>query len=157
MMEPLLSNLDNDANEEKPDEKNESFRSFFLLSSGPPQLVGLSMMYAMAMGSVVGVVPSVMTDQYAILNHGLDNGMSCATYSMEEKPQACLDGSSDAQTSAAIDSFVSNVLAFLTSSVVGSISDEMGRRSKFLVSLINYYYCFFKSFFFLLYTLFIFF
>jgi len=126
-MESLLSNQDNDTNQ-KPDEKHESFRSFFLLSSGPPQLVGLSMMYAVAMGSVVGVVPSVMTDQYAKINHGLDYEMSCADFSMEDKPQACLDGSSDAQTSAAIDSLVSNILAFLTSSVVGSISDEIGRR-----------------------------
>jgi hypothetical protein len=41
-----------------------------------------------------------------------------------------LAGSGDAQNVAAWENFVSNSLTFITSSVIGSISDERGRRGK---------------------------
>ena len=114
--------------------KATSFLHFFIASAGPKQMVFLSMLYALALGSTVGVVPAVMTDQYAKIYHNFnsfgneDNFNSCADYAKGDKPQACLDGSSDAQTFAASASFVSNMLTFFTSSLIGSISDDYGRR-----------------------------
>mmetsp|Transcript_11497 Transcript_11497/g.17256 ORF Transcript_11497/g.17256 Transcript_11497/m.17256 type:complete len:577 (-) Transcript_11497:230-1960(-) len=104
------------------------FLKFFLSSVGPPQIVFLCMLWALALGSTIGVVPSVLTDQYAKIYHNFDSGDSCSNYAKEDKPHACLDGSSDAQTAAASASFVSNTFTFITSSLIGSISDEHGRR-----------------------------
>ena len=105
------------------------FLNFFLSSEGPPQIVFLCMLWALALGSTIGVVPSVLTDQYAKIYHNFDSGDSCANYAKEYKPPACLDGSSDAQTAAASASFVANTFAFITSCLIGSISDEHGRRN----------------------------
>jgi len=105
------------------------FLKFFLSSEGPPQIVFLCMLWALALGSTIGVVPSVLTDQYAKMYHNFDSGDSCANYAKEYKPPACLDGSSDAQTAAASASFVSNTFTFITSCLIGSISDEHGRRN----------------------------
>jgi MFS family permease len=105
------------------------FIHFFLASRGPPQIVFLCMLWSLAFGSTVGVVPSVLTDQYAKIYHGFPVDDSCANYDKDSKPSSCLDGSSDAQSAAAIASFVSNTFTFLTSSLVGSISDQYGRRN----------------------------
>lgn len=69
-----------------------------------------------------------MTDRYARLNHGYEGRQSCADYDMHDKPQACLDGSADAQSAVAMEQMISNILTFFTSSLVGSISDEYGRK-----------------------------
>lgn len=116
---------------EELDESNtqSSFCNFFVTSSGPPQIIFLCMIYALAIGCTIGVVPSVMIDQYAKIYHNFDHGDSCAYYDKLNKPQACFDGSSDAQTAAVSSSFVSNTLTFLTSSLIGAISDEYGRRN----------------------------
>jgi len=109
-------------------ESTTDFLKFFVSSAGPPQIVFLCMLWALALGSTIGVVPSVMTDQYAKIYHNFDAGDSCGNYGKDAKPQSCLDGSSDAQTAATSASFVSNIFTFLTSSLIGSISDEYGRR-----------------------------
>lgn len=105
------------------------FLHFFLRSKGPPQIVFLCMLWSLAFGSTVGVVPSVLTDQYAKIYHDFAFDDSCANYDKNSKPSSCLDGSSDAQSAAAMASFISNTFTFLTSSLVGSISDEYGRRN----------------------------
>ena len=98
---------------------------------GPSHLLVLCMAYALAIGATIGVVPSVMTDAYARLNHGYHETVSCASYPFQNKPTACIQGSNDAQTANTIASFTSNGLTFLTSSLIGSYSDEIGRRSKY--------------------------
>lgn len=113
---------------------NPSFCKFFANSRGPPEIVFLCLLYALALGCTIGVVPAVLTDQYAKNYHGFDRGDSCANYDKQNKPQACLDGSSDSQTAAVTSSFVSNTLTFLTSSFIGSISDEYGRRTFLIIS-----------------------
>jgi hypothetical protein len=75
-------------------------------------------------------VPAVMTDRYARLNHGYSDERDCADYAMGEKPQECLDGSADAQYAVAIESLISNGFTFLTSSLIGSLSDEYGRKGE---------------------------
>lgn len=143
--EPLLSNNyvndhQTDSNHEnnndprtrqhqQDENQHQSFLQFIFKSQGPPQLVILSLLFALALGATVGVVPAVLTDQYAKLYHGFDAYDHCSNYSSKDsKPQPCLDGSSDAQTAAAISSFVSNAFTFFTSSVIGTLSDQYGRR-----------------------------
>jgi hypothetical protein len=110
--------------------RRESFLVQFATSKGPRAIASLMLLLALGLGSTVGVVPAVVTDRYARLHHGYSGDMSCSDYSMTEKPQSCLDGSADAQQASALGSLVSNVLTFLTSSLMGSISDEHGRRGK---------------------------
>lgn len=108
----------------------ESFLVQFASKKGPRALVLLIVFLAMGLGSTIGVVPAVMTDRFARLNHGYTDEADCADYAMGMKPQACLDGSADAQNASALGNLVSNVLTFVTSSLMGSLSDEHGRRGK---------------------------
>jgi MFS family permease len=117
------------ARQQEEEDQHQSFLHFILRSQGPPQLVILSLLFALALGATVGVVPAVLTDQYAKLYYGFDLYDHCSNYSTKDsKPQPCLDGSSDAQTAAAISSFISNAFTFFTSSVIGTLSDQYGRR-----------------------------
>lgn len=142
--EPLISNLENLNHQNERNHNNnteqrrfisqreneqQSFLLFIFKSQGPPQLVILSLLFALALGATVGVVPAVLTDQYAKLYYGFDANDHCSNYTTKDsKPQPCLDGSSDAQTAAAISSFISNTNTFFTSSVIGTLSDQYGRR-----------------------------
>lgn len=106
----------------------ESFLMQFASKEGPRSVIFLIVFLAMGLGSTIGVVPAVMTDRYARLNHGYEGEMDCAEYEMALKPLACLAGSADAQNAHAYGNLVSNVLTFITSSLMGSLSDEHGRR-----------------------------
>ena len=108
--------------------RRKSFIVEFTEAKGPPQIIILIILLALGFGSTIGVVPSVMTDRYARLNHGYNLEQDCSEYAMGEKPQACLDGSADAQNSVALEQMVSNTLTFFTSSLIGSLSDEYGRK-----------------------------
>ena len=116
-----------------------SFIGYFCRSSGPPQVVFLCMILTLSLGSTVGVVPAVMSDRYARLNHdyqGEDCGSGEIASSGGDKPAECLLGSADAQNASALESFVSNGLTFVTASLVGTISDERGRRGVMLFGLL---------------------
>lgn len=113
--------------------RRESFLFTFATSDGPPQIVILMLLLALGFGSTIGVVPAVMSDRYARLNHGYTDDKDCSLFGMDDKPQACLAGSSDAQNAAAMSNLISNGLTFLTSSLMGSISDERGRRGEISV------------------------
>lgn len=126
--EKLLHNSNSDRSE------NTSFLRYFLTSSGPPQIITLCLLIALALGSTVGVVPAVVEDRYARLNHGY-TGEPCLQIKMGERPQECMLGNDDAQNSAAMTSFISNSLTFSTSSLMGSISDERGRRGIILLGI----------------------
>lgn len=73
-------------------------------------------------------VPAVMSDRYARLDHGYSDEKSCSDYEVGQKPQACLAGSADAQNAVAAEQFIANMLTLFTSSLVGSLSDEYGRK-----------------------------
>jgi len=116
--------------------RRESFLVQFVQSKGPPQIIILIMLLALGFGSTIGVVPAVMTDRYARLQHGYMDERDCADFeTLIEKPAECLQGSADAQNAAALSSLVSNVLTFITSSLMGSISDEHGRRGILILGL----------------------
>ena len=115
--------------------KRESFLVEFVKKPAPRQILILVLLLALGFGSTVGIVPAVMTDRYARLNHGYADPRSCADWSMKDKPHECLAGSGDAQNGAAYENLLSNMLTFITSSLVGSISDEKGRRGTFALLL----------------------
>ena len=80
-----------------------------------------------------------MSDRFARLNHGYAGDASCDEFAAAasgdedfQRPDECFLGSSDAQAAASVSNFVSNSLTFLTASMVGSLSDEYGRKGKFL-------------------------
>lgn len=128
--------------------RRESFVMQFFDTRGPPQIALLMFLIAMAVGSTIGVVPAVMTDRFARLNHGYPmDAPDCSTYTsiiagdvdtatssqqqQHIKPEACLLGSADAQTAVSTANLISNVLTFATSSLMGSLSDEYGRRGTY--------------------------
>ena len=76
-----------------------------------------------------------MSDRYARLYYGYEDEKECYAHSSNSKPQACYDGSADAQNAVAIEQLISNVLTFFTSSLVGSLSDEHGRRRILLLGV----------------------
>jgi len=116
-------------------ETERSFYEHLMESKGPGSIIFLCMTYALAAGSTIGVIPAVMTDQFARMNHSFDiEFQSCSDYNRFDQPQACIDGNSDAQTAAASASFISNTLTFLTSSLVGSITDQHGRRLALIIA-----------------------
>ena len=82
-------------------EGNTGFIRYFITSSGPPQIITLCLLLALALGSTVGVVPSLVEDRFARLNHGYE-GVPCLQLKMSERPQECLLGNDDAQNAAAL-------------------------------------------------------
>ncbi|KAL3804452.1 hypothetical protein ACHAW5_000405 [Stephanodiscus triporus] len=111
-----------------------AFLSHFFGSPGPPQITALCLSIALALGSTVGIVPAIVEDRYARLRHGY-SGEPCLDLAKDYRPYECSLGNDDAQNSAALASFVSNSLTFVTSSLMGSISDERGRRGIMLIGI----------------------
>jgi len=127
----LLGQVDDDSDEHTASQS--AFLLHFIKSSGPPHVITLCLIVALALGSTIGVVPAVVGDRYARLHHGY-TGKQCAELAKEDRPHECLMGNEDAQNSAAISGFISNTLTFTTSSLMGSISDEKGRRGDWIQS-----------------------
>jgi hypothetical protein len=118
--------------------RRESFLEAFTKSKGPPQIIILCVLIALGFGSTVGVVPAVMTDRYARLEHGYVDPRDCSVYTtIAEKPQPCLDGSADAQYGVSMEQMISNTCTFFTSSYVGSLSDEHGRKGIYIYIYIH--------------------
>eukprot|EP00547_Thalassionema_nitzschioides_P006059 CAMPEP_0194207448 /NCGR_PEP_ID=MMETSP0156-20130528/6184_1 /TAXON_ID=33649 /ORGANISM="Thalassionema nitzschioides, Strain L26-B" /LENGTH=473 /DNA_ID=CAMNT_0038934215 /DNA_START=86 /DNA_END=1504 /DNA_ORIENTATION=+ len=113
--------------------RRKSFLVEFLDTKGPPQILVVMILLAIGFGATIGVVPAVTTDRYARLNHGYKDLQECSSWVV--KPEECLAGSSDAQNAAAIESLVSNTFTFIMSSLLGAISDEVGRRGILLLGL----------------------
>jgi len=113
--------------------RRKSFIVEFSQTNGPPQIAGLMMLIAIGLGCTIGVVPAVMTDRFARLSHGYDSSERCWEFTSpnsEDKPGECFLGSADAQTAVSTSNLISNVLTFVSSSLIGSLSDEYGRRGK---------------------------
>ncbi|KAG7363751.1 tetracycline resistance protein [Nitzschia inconspicua] len=111
--------------------RRQSFIEEFVQTRGPPQIAGLMILIAIGLGCTIGVVPAVMTDRFARLNHGWEESpaAACSTFQQSHNvPSACIQGSADAQTAVATSNLISNVLTFLTSSLLGSWSDRHGRK-----------------------------
>lgn len=68
-----------------------------------------------------------MMDRYARLNHGFQDEKRCSDYALE-KPKECLAGSADSQNAVAWEQLISNLLCFFLNTLVGSISDQYGRK-----------------------------
>lgn len=117
--------------------RRKSFLVEFLDTKGSPQILIVMLLIAIGFGATIGVVPAVTTDRYARLNHGYEDARDCSAWVI--KPDACLAGSSDAQNAAAIESLVSNIFTFILSSLLGAISDEVGRRG--MSFLWNFHFC----------------
>lgn len=73
-----------------------------------------------------------MTDRFARINHGFDDAKNCSRYALD-KPKECLAGSADSQNAAAWEQLVSNILCFFLNTLVGSISDQYGRKGTFFL------------------------
>lgn len=109
-----------------------SFIAEFAKTRGPPQITIIMTLVAIGLGSTIAVVPAVMSDRFARLNHGYAGIPTCAQLSLERRPEACFQGSAEAQNVAAEASLAMNGLTFLTSSLIGSMSDEHGRKRKMI-------------------------
>lgn len=123
--------------------RRKSFIAEFSEMKGPPQIAMVMALLAMGLGATIGVVPAVMSDRFARLNHGYAGDASCdefaAAASGEEdlqRPGECFLGSSDAQAAASVSNLISNSLTFLTASMVGSLSDEYGRKGMLMFGLV---------------------
>lgn len=112
-----------------------AFLRAFCRTAGAPQIVALCLVLALALGATVGVVPAVVGDRYARRGHGHTGAPCAALAATDDMPRACLLGDEDAQNAAAATSFVSNALTFATSPLMGSISDERGRRGLLLLGI----------------------
>jgi len=123
-----------DQHDEDNSSSQSAFLVYFIKSSGPPQIITLCLLIALALGSTIGVVPAVVEDRYARLHHAY-TGAPCLELAKDDRSHECLLGNEDAQNSAALASFVSNTLTFGTSSLMGSISDERGRKGIMLLGI----------------------
>ena len=103
------------------------FLRIFVRSKGGPHLVVLIFVLSAALGSVAGLVPDVMGDRYARLNHGW-NGPQCSSFDAANKPTPCEKGSDDSQSAAALSEFVKNVLTLFLNTAIASWSDAKGRK-----------------------------
>jgi MFS transporter, DHA1 family, tetracycline resistance protein len=114
-----------------------SFVHDFWQSRGPPQIAFLMVLIAMGMGCTIGVVPAVMSDRFARLHHGWegDDCSSSRSSNTTMSPLPCIQGSADAQTAVATSHLISNAFTFLTSSVLGSWSDQHGRKPLLVAGL----------------------
>eukprot|EP00562_Extubocellulus_spinifer_P035702 CAMPEP_0178690218 /NCGR_PEP_ID=MMETSP0699-20121125/5951_1 /TAXON_ID=265572 /ORGANISM="Extubocellulus spinifer, Strain CCMP396" /LENGTH=540 /DNA_ID=CAMNT_0020335327 /DNA_START=217 /DNA_END=1839 /DNA_ORIENTATION=+ len=104
----------------------EFFRTYFA-SSGAPQLLVLAFLLSFGIGSVVSIVPEVLSDRFARLSHSYA-GQPCSSYEREDLPLECTLGGQDAQNAAAIATFAKNALILIFASIVGSVSDCRGRK-----------------------------
>lgn len=112
-------------------EEQSSFLFQFIKMKGPPQIAFILILISIGFGSTTGIVPSIMSDRFARLNHGYDDRTrsSCGSYtSISDKPKACFEGTADAESAVALSNLISNGFTFLFSSLLGSLSDEYGRK-----------------------------
>lgn len=110
--------------------RRESFIVQFSKTKGPPQITLIMLLIAVGLGSTIGVVPAVMSDRFARIQHGYDSPATCSSFEVHDKPEACFEGSADAQSAVTLANLISNGLTFLLSSLLGSLSDQHGRKGR---------------------------
>ena len=126
----------------------EVYRTFFEefhRSKGSWLIVLLGFLTALGLGSLVGVVPQILTQRYAEELFGYGNATKvtsgsaaaalCNSFTKLDAtvPNGCIQGANYAQSAASYCALAKNALAFLTNSVAGSYSDRHGRRGKFAI------------------------
>ncbi|OEU08564.1 MFS general substrate transporter [Fragilariopsis cylindrus CCMP1102] len=117
-------------------DRRKSFIVEFSQMNGPPQIALLMATLAIGYGCTMGVTPAIMSDRFARINHGYD-GVACDSFSsQDEKPNECFLGNADAQAAASISNLISNTFTFCTASLMGSLSDEYGRKGFLLLGLL---------------------
>jgi len=132
------------------DDDRSAFRGRFLPRFGfaarPNAVVlstfAVSVLMSFSIGLTVGIVPEILTDRYARIDRldGGDDGVDgplrpCWRYTSGTMPDSCTRGAVDAQTGSAYGTFVQNLLTFFFNAVIGSRSDEIGRRGPLIASV----------------------
>ena len=107
----------------------------FVHSRGCLELAIISLFLAFSKSSVVGVIPDVIADRFARLHHGY-SGEPCSEFDRSEKPEACQQGTDNAQAAAAYANVALSMLALICNPVLGSLSDAYGRRFPFILALV---------------------
>ena len=120
-------------------DRRKSFIVEFSQMNGPPQIALLMATLAIGYGCTMGVTPAIMSDRFARINHSYD-GVACDSFSsQDEKPNECFLGNADAQAAASISNLISNTFTFCTASLMGSLSDEYGRKGMYALYCIALY------------------
>ena len=109
------------------------FSRALLHSKGAVTLIAVSTLVAVGLGSVIGLVPSTITDRFAELPEQDGSNGHCSDYKV--KPAACIAASDEAERAATISNFCLNVLTLIFNPLCGSYSDISGRRPVLLLSL----------------------
>ena len=133
LSQPFLIADDNIPNRYEDEDESVSdddirFARTIFRSRGVPQLLMLSLILSFGISSTIGVIPDVMAHRYASLHHGY-TGPDCSTFDRIDKPDACQEGSDDAQETAALGAFFKNMWTLTLNSLIGSISDYDIARS----------------------------
>jgi DHA1 family tetracycline resistance protein-like MFS transporter len=104
-----------------------SFLGAFHSSKGAKEICLIGIFLAFSVGSLVSLIPDVISDRYARINHDY-TGEHCSIFDRVDKPIECQEGSDDAQEAATWSKVGLCALALFLSPVVGSISDSRGRK-----------------------------
>jgi len=137
----LVGETSDGPEDELPETEDDSYLDFlktFFQSKAAIHILVIAFFLSTGIGCTVGVVPDIMTDRYARLNHGyINSGVDddCGSFDRANKPDACQRGADEAQQAAAISTLATNVLTLLCNSVIGSISDVHGRRNVLILSM----------------------
>lgn len=126
-------------------ERRKSFIVEFSAMQGPPQIAFLMALLAIGLGCTIGIVPEVMIDRFARLYHGYTGTATCDTFVVEDlnKPLECTLGANDAQAAASKSNLIQNILTFCSASLMGSLSDEYGRKGTVAILIRGYYSLFY--------------
>lgn len=109
-----------------------TFLGDFSRSRGAWLIILLGFLASLGFGSLIGVVPQIMTQRYAENKFGYSPEDSlCTSFSTNDlaRPVACVEGAEYAQSAASYGALVRNALALLSNSVAGAYSDRHGRRN----------------------------
>jgi MFS family permease len=104
-----------------------TFLEEFNAATGAQLVTLLGFLTALGIGGLIGTVPQVVTQRFAEIHYGLEDGIQCSEF-RADKPHACSQGSDYAQSAASYMMLVRNLLALLSNSLAGSYSDTHGRR-----------------------------
>jgi DHA1 family tetracycline resistance protein-like MFS transporter len=113
------------------------FFKVFFAAKGAPQILLLGFLLSFGFGSIIGVVPAVLSDRFARIHHGYD-GPNCSDFDRSQKPDACQQGADDAQAAVVLTTFIQNMLTLVCNTTVGSVSDARGRRHIMILSMLLY-------------------
>ena len=110
------------------------FGTFFKAKGTIPALI-TSILLSFGIGLTVGIVPEIITDSYARINHDYIGIDPCYAFDHNDMPLACLEGADDAQQGSAYGALLLNLLILLCNPIVGRQSDRVGRRTFLCVGI----------------------